>query len=239
MKTYSVSKVKQLIDLNGDSVNFELKFSVRSHDNAPFDVLVVDQTTLDNNSELKYKNITNGFISGKLRHNKNTYENHFLILKADSPCECDVEIEKNELPIQEEINLTENNPENSSQNSSQNSSAFPPTRSIPPNGSPVGTSKLNADKNDSFHWIKIILGVGLIAGVGFAIYFISQKYEKAVLYTPPRIINSPVKIISPPKISLPNVTAPKVSAPNLTAPKVSAPSRPKTLVDRLNGLDID
>ena len=26
MKTYSVSKVKQLIDLNGDSVNFELKF---------------------------------------------------------------------------------------------------------------------------------------------------------------------------------------------------------------------
>ena len=98
MKTYSVSKVKQLIDLNGDSVNFEINFRVSSHNKEPFDILVVDQSTLDSDPDLQYKSVTNGTISGKVRGDKNVYENHFIILKASNPCECDVEIEKTELP---------------------------------------------------------------------------------------------------------------------------------------------
>lgn len=93
-----LSKVKQLVDLNGDSVNFEIKFRVSTKNKEPFDLLVVDQTTLDNNPALEYKKITEGEISGSIVQDKNIYQNYFLILKADTPCECMVEIQKKELP---------------------------------------------------------------------------------------------------------------------------------------------
>lgn len=97
-KTYTLSKVKQLVDLNGSSVNFDVNFTVVSKDSKPFQVLVVDQTTLDNNPTLEYKMVTEGQISGNVRNDKNVYQNHFLVLKADTPCECEVEIVKTELP---------------------------------------------------------------------------------------------------------------------------------------------
>jgi hypothetical protein len=70
MKTYSVSKVKQLIDLNGDSVNFEVSFKVSSRNKEPFEILVVDQATLDSDPNLQYKSVTNGIISGKVKKDK-------------------------------------------------------------------------------------------------------------------------------------------------------------------------
>ena len=96
-KTYSLSKIKQLIDLNGDSTNFDLKFKVTCKDDSPFQVLVVDQTTLDNTETLEYKDVT-GVISGNVIADKNVFQNHFLILKSDNQCEVDVEIIKTELP---------------------------------------------------------------------------------------------------------------------------------------------
>lgn len=204
MKTYSVSKVKQLIDLNGDSVNFDLKFTVKSRDNSPFDISVVDQDTLDNNSELKYRNVTNGSVSGQLKQDKNVYQNHFLILKADSPCECDVEIEKTELEIQKPIQQHSSQTQSASQHSASQHSES--------QHSPSQHSKFNQDKNDGFHWIKIVLVLGLMVGAGFAVYWVSRKYEKAVLYTPPRIVASSPKTSHNPK---------------------------NNLLDRLKGLEID
>jgi hypothetical protein len=90
--------VKQLVDLNGSSVNFDVNFTVSSKDKKPFQVLVVDQTTLDNNPSLEYKMVVEGQISGNVRNDKNVYQNHFLVLRSDTPCECDVEIIKMELP---------------------------------------------------------------------------------------------------------------------------------------------
>lgn len=97
-KTYTVNKVKQLVDLNGSSVNFDVNFRVTSKDGKPFQMLVVDQTTLDNNPNLEYKNVTEGQISGNVRSDKNVYQNHFLVLKADNPTMCEVELQKTELP---------------------------------------------------------------------------------------------------------------------------------------------
>ena len=54
-KTYTLGKIKQLIDLNGDSTNFDLSFNVTCQDDIPYNILVVDQTTLDNTPELQYK----------------------------------------------------------------------------------------------------------------------------------------------------------------------------------------
>ena len=108
-KKYSLGKIKQLIDLNGESTNFDVKFKVECKDNSPFQVLVVDQTTLDSTEKLEYKNATK-VISGNVISDKNIFQNHFLILKSDNQCEVDVEIIKKELPktpdsvIQKQIN---------------------------------------------------------------------------------------------------------------------------------------
>jgi len=176
MKTYSVSKVKQLIDLNGESINFEIMFRVTSRNGAPFDILVVDQATLDGNTELKYKSVTNGTISGRIKHDKNIYQNHFLILRSENPCECDVEIQKTDLP--------KNIP--------------PPPPSPSPQHVQSSLSKnITTDKQDSFHWIKIILIIGLFIGLGFSLYWFSQKKEdKPQLYTPPKSLHSSPSNIS-------------------------------------------
>lgn len=100
-KTYSIGSMKQLIDLNGSSTNFELTFRVNSHNKEPFDMLVVDQTTLDSNPSLEYKHVANGEMTGSLKNDKNVYQNYFLIIKAEKPCQCDVEINKREMPIQQ------------------------------------------------------------------------------------------------------------------------------------------
>ena len=69
-KQYKLGKRKQLIDLNQDSVNFDLTFKVTCHTNDTlFNLLVVDQTTLDNNGELKYKEVKNT-ISGNIISDK-------------------------------------------------------------------------------------------------------------------------------------------------------------------------
>ena len=57
-KTYSLSKTRQLIDLNGDSTNFDVSFKVSCQDQTKkFNVLVVDQHTLDTTEHLQYKEI--------------------------------------------------------------------------------------------------------------------------------------------------------------------------------------
>lgn len=96
-KTYTLGKIKQLIDLNDDSTNFDLSFTVTCHDDTPFQMLVVDQTTLDNNPELEYKNVKNS-ISGNIVSDKNIYQNYFLILKSEKVCKVDVETIKKVLP---------------------------------------------------------------------------------------------------------------------------------------------
>lgn len=98
-KTYTLGKIKQLIDLNGDSINFNINFRVTAKDSSiPFNILVVDQTTLDNTPRLNYKEVVKGVISGTITADKNVYQNYFLILKSEIPCQVDVEIIKKDLP---------------------------------------------------------------------------------------------------------------------------------------------
>ena len=99
---YRLGKIKQLIDLNGDSTNFDLQFQVTCEDDTPFKVLVVDQTTLDNNPDIEYKE-TKNTISGHIVADKNVYQNYFLILKSDTPCNVEVELTKKVLPKTPEL----------------------------------------------------------------------------------------------------------------------------------------
>ncbi len=88
--------MKQLIDLNGDTVNFDLTFTATSKDGSVFDILVVDQTMLDSNQPLEYKK-ANGTMSGNIVSDKGVYQNYFLLLKSDNQCECEVVIDIKEI----------------------------------------------------------------------------------------------------------------------------------------------
>lgn len=92
-KTYSLGKIKQLIDLNGDTTNFDLSFNVTCKDDVTFNLLVVDQTTLDTTEVLEYKDVHKG-MSGSIVANENVYQNYYLVLKSDTPCKVEVEITK-------------------------------------------------------------------------------------------------------------------------------------------------
>mgnify|MGYP000676862019 CR=1 FL=1 len=94
---YNVSKIQQLIDLNGSTTNFDINFKVVSENKQPFQVIVADQSTIDNNPNLAFQT-ANGEISGQLTQDKNIYQNYFLILKSEQPCVCLVEINKKEIP---------------------------------------------------------------------------------------------------------------------------------------------
>ena len=97
-KQYRLGNVKQLIDLNGNSTNFECEFEVMSHDGSVFQVVVADQDTIDSTAQLPYED-ANGSIAGRITKNDNVLKSHYLVLKADTPCEATVTIKKKELPV--------------------------------------------------------------------------------------------------------------------------------------------
>lgn len=97
--TYTLTPQNQLIDLNGDLVNFDLTFSAISKDGTPFKALVIDQITLDTNPELQHNIAENGSIGGNIVYDKNVPQNLFLILKIhEKPCEVEVTIDKKQIP---------------------------------------------------------------------------------------------------------------------------------------------
>lgn len=96
---YKISSIKQLIDLNGKAVNFQLGFKAKSVNNDVFDALVVTQEMLDSNEPLNYQR-AEGEISGNITNDNGVYNNYFLCLKSDKPIDIDVGIKINEIPQQ-------------------------------------------------------------------------------------------------------------------------------------------
>lgn len=99
-KQYRLGNVKQLIDLNGNSTNFECEFEVMSHDGSAFQVVVADQDTIDSTAQLPYEEAS-GSIAGRFVKNDNVLKSHYLVLRSDNPCEATVTIKKKELPVNE------------------------------------------------------------------------------------------------------------------------------------------
>lgn len=97
-KTVNATSRQQLVDLNGETTNFDLTFTAKSTTGSEFDVLVVDQATLDSNPTLDFKRTNGGTISGNIVSDKDTYQNYFLCIKADNPTEVNVTINKREIP---------------------------------------------------------------------------------------------------------------------------------------------
>jgi hypothetical protein len=96
--TINVNHIMRLVELNkNNEINFELEFTAKSKNNEPFQLLVVDQQTLDDNDNLQYQNV-NGIINGNIRSDKNIYKKYLLALKSQNPCEVEVSFMINRLP---------------------------------------------------------------------------------------------------------------------------------------------
>jgi len=99
---YNISNIKQLIDLNGKAVNFQVDFKAVSLSNETFDALVVTQEMLDSNEPLSYQR-AEGQINGQIKNDNGVYNNYFLCMKSDKPMEVEVSIRIT--PLQEQPEL--------------------------------------------------------------------------------------------------------------------------------------
>lgn len=93
---YQIGRIMKLIDLNKDATNFEMNFQVVAENNAEFEIVIVDQDTLDEGN-LEYKKVQ-GAINGNIRNDKNIYQSYMMALRADKPCNVTVETNFTKLP---------------------------------------------------------------------------------------------------------------------------------------------
>lgn len=140
---YQIGKIMKLIDLNKDVTNFDMGFQVVADDNAEFEIVIIDQDTLDEGN-LEYKKVQ-GSINGSIRNDKNMYQNYMMALRADKPCTINVETTFNRLPD----NIPQ--PEMIS-------------NTLPETSEPV-------KKKSNIPWKYIIIGIIVLIGVGLLYYF--------------------------------------------------------------------
>ena len=154
----SLSSVKQLLDLNGGSANFDLTFTAKSLNNSDFYLIVVDQATLDSNTPLDFK-LAKGEISANIVSDTNVYQNHFLCLKSDKPCDVEVMIDKKEIEPR----------------------PLPPTpvRQLAPRQQ--GVPSLNPPRKPSkTNWTMIFIVIALGAGFLVYYYFFNKNKNKKI-----------------------------------------------------------
>jgi hypothetical protein len=202
---YTVNSMKKLVDLNGDMINFITNFTAKSTNNEEFECLVVDQNTLDNDSELQYKKVP-GIITGTVSSDKNIYQNYYLILRSKDPCNVDVTLETQHLDdiiIQNKEIQTILQPQ--------------------PTHQELLITPQEPEKSLFMNWKTIIA----VASICFVVYFVFIK-NNTPTYTssshsftkPSTVENIPTPIPSP--ISKPTPSPTPISIPNSTQQPVSA-----------------
>ena len=159
-KILSLTGGKQLIDLNGASTNFDLTFTATSPENAEFHALVVDQNTLDKipHENLEFKRAS-GSISGNIVSDKNIYQNYFLCLKSDKPCDVEVIINKKE--IQPKQGHPQNHPQNHPQKVGATAHRFK-----------------HVENPSSTNWKLICIVIVIIIGGGLCYYMYVNKKKQ-------------------------------------------------------------
>ncbi|MBT7706846.1 hypothetical protein HN747_05375 [archaeon] len=201
VQTYTLGTVKQLIDLNGDTVNFDITFKATAKNGEQFDAIVVDQDTLDTTPDIEYKK-ADGSISGNIVSDKNVYQNYFLVVRADPPCECVVEISKREIqPAQPEVPRTQ----------------LPPTEhfSQPP---PKPAKK-------GFNWKAILLVIVIVGGAALLWYM----YKRPVAAMPAPVAAMPAPVPAPVAAVVEALAPAMASSPSPAGPALSLLDRLKNV----------
>jgi hypothetical protein len=163
-KTYSLSSMHKLVDLNGDLTNFDLAFTVKSKDGSEFEGVVVDQKMLDSGDPIKYRKAP-GSLSGNIVSDKGIYQNFFLVLRSVNECECDVSIDIKEIPAKEP-------------------DPTPIQPSVQQEKAPVenlgkALSSVKSPKSGDYNWKLIIIFLIVLGAGGYIFYIYSQKKKDA------------------------------------------------------------
>lgn len=101
-QTYSITPSRQLIDLNGELVNFDITFHIQSKDKSDFNYRVVDQNFLDNNKSFDYEKSIDGTASGNILATDNKYQNYWIAIVGSRPTDIDITLIKKILPVKVE-----------------------------------------------------------------------------------------------------------------------------------------
>lgn len=163
-KKIKLSPIKQLIDLNGDKVNFDLNFEVKTIDNSPFEALVVTQTILDSEEEIKYKNVSEGIITGNIVADKGIYDNYFILLRSKNEVECEINI------TIKDINVNQNLQNQRKVGLPPSNSAIPP-QIVKKQNIPQQMETQKISKKNKINWKLIITIFVLILGSFLLWYF--------------------------------------------------------------------
>jgi len=90
---YKIGKIRKLVDLNKNLINFNLDFVIHSEDkSSTFEIAVVTQDTLDNNYPIQYQKAANGYISGNVKSDNNTYNNYLIVIKAEEDMDVSIDL---------------------------------------------------------------------------------------------------------------------------------------------------
>lgn len=170
--TYNLTSIKQLIDLNGDKVNFEVQFKIDAKNGETFDALVVTQEMIDSGGDLNYQK-AEGSIGGNIISDKGQYQNYLLLLKAEKPTEVNVTIQLKDLPPSQPESLPQQQVPNP--NGQPNPNYPQPNPNYPPNPNyhnypPPYPIKNKKNKVNWLNIIFIVIGVILVGFVGWMFY---------------------------------------------------------------------
>lgn len=174
--TYNLTSIKQLIDLNGDNVNFELQFKIDAKNGDTFDALVVTQEIIDSGSELNYQK-AEGSIGGNIISDKGQYQNYLLLLKADKPTEVNVTIQIKELPPPQQVPPQQVPPH---QVPPQEQFYQPPYNPYQ-HQQPITQKPAKSKKINWLNIIFIVIGVVLAGIVGWMLYKYYTKPDPQVV----------------------------------------------------------
>ena len=158
---HQISKTKTLIDINKTATNFEAEIEIIcQNSNEPIYVAILNQTQLDNLSDIPYNKILKNY-KDYVKVTDNVYQNYFCVVKADSPNNIDLSIKLRELP---KVN-SQGMPSQGMTSQGMPSQALPP-QGMPPQG---------IDTSNKFNW-KIIFYIALFGIIGYLVYkFLQNK----------------------------------------------------------------
>jgi hypothetical protein len=159
-KTYQIDKHKQLIPLNGSTVNFSCFFEVKSKDKKPFNITIVEQGEI---KPKQYKLVDDGYINGQIESD-GQLKSYFLVLKSQQPCECDVRIVLK--PKEAVVNNNQNGP--SSPVQPQNEQNIPPPQ--------INPNNIMIQKEESYFQMKYIVGLSVTLIIVYLLY----RYRKTI-----------------------------------------------------------
>lgn len=223
-KTYSLTSKPQLVDLNGDSINFDLSFSATSTNGEDFEAVVVDQAMLDSDNNPQFLKTEKGTLSANIVSDSGTYQSYYLMLKSETPCQVLVTINKEEKPVE--------------------------TKSVPPPVSPqetkqVGTGKPQGKpagrKQGSGGWLKPVMMIAGVVAVGFvAYYFLVHKKKGDVVGLLPTATKpppaAPILGATNPFATKPSMAPSPIAAPTVSSLSIGTKTINEGLLSKLNKL---